>query len=144
MFSNPTQTSGEFYESHSRDKAALYKQIVISSEETPNAIEGRIVIPGLASRAWIEQKREEWGEESGLYKVRVKGEFAGDAAGYEAWKAWNGYTRKRQGVEEEIVGFDVLVLGPARRWLATERDVEAWIAAHPDNSRAAELVGGAS
>jgi len=80
LFSNPTQTSGEFYESHSREKSALYKQICISSEETPNAIEGRIVIPGLASRAWIEQKREEWGEESGLYKVRVKGEFAGDAA----------------------------------------------------------------
>ncbi len=52
-------------------------------------------------------------------KMRLKDEFAGDRAGFECWKAWNGYTRKRQGVEEEVVGFEELALGPARRWLAT-------------------------
>ena len=34
------------------------------------------MIPGLAGREWIEEKREEWGEDSPLYLVRVKGEFA--------------------------------------------------------------------
>ncbi len=76
LFSNPTRVVGEFYASHSREKRALYKQIAISSEDTPNCIEGRKAIPGLATREWVEEKRREWGEESGLFKVRVRGEFA--------------------------------------------------------------------
>lgn len=75
MFSNPTRNSGEFYEAF-YGKADHYKLITISSEETPNAVSGEVLIPGLAERAWIEEKREEWGEGSALYKVRVKGEHA--------------------------------------------------------------------
>lgn len=78
MFSNPTKTSGEFYDSHN-SKARFYSCHTISSEETPNALYGDDdprAIPGLATRAWIEEKKEEWGEDSPLYKVRVRGEFA--------------------------------------------------------------------
>lgn len=75
LFSNPTRTMGEFFEAfHSKSK--LYKTIQISSEETPNVIEGKLIIPGLATREWIEEKREEWGEDSPIYRVRVRGEFA--------------------------------------------------------------------
>lgn len=74
MFSNPTRTEGEFYEAF-ESKARFYRTISISSEETPNVVEGRVVVPGLARREWIEEKREEWGAESALYKIRVKGEF---------------------------------------------------------------------
>lgn len=74
MFSNPTRTTGEFFDAFN-SKARFYKTITVSSEETPNVVEGRVVIPGLATREWIEEKKEEWGEESPLYKVRVKGEF---------------------------------------------------------------------
>lgn len=74
MFSNPTRTSGTFYDSF-HSKKRFYKAIQISSEETPNVTEGRIVIPGLATREWVNEKREEWGEDSPLYKVRVRGEF---------------------------------------------------------------------
>lgn len=75
MFSNPTRTEGEFFRAFT-SKKDLYHTIRISSEETPNVIEGRLVIPGLATREWIEEKRREWGTESALYKVRVKGEHA--------------------------------------------------------------------
>lgn len=75
MFSNPTKNQGEFYEAFT-SKAKLYKTIRISSEESPNVIAGRVVIPGLATREWIEEKKEEWGEHSPLYRVRVKGEHA--------------------------------------------------------------------
>ncbi len=75
LFSNPTRTDGEFFDAF-HGKARFYHGITISSEETPNVVEGRVVIPGLATREWIEEKREEWGEESPLYKVRVRGEFA--------------------------------------------------------------------
>ncbi len=84
LFSNPTRTEGEFFESH-HSKAlrvdargntiGFYKTIHVSSEDTPNVREGRKVIPGLATREWVEEKRREWGEDSALFKVRVRGEF---------------------------------------------------------------------
>lgn len=81
MFSNPTRTEGEFFQSHT-DKAiregndrGFYKTVHVSSEHTPNVLEGRTVIPGLAGREWVEEKRLEWGEDSPLFKVRVRGEF---------------------------------------------------------------------
>ncbi len=78
LFSNPTRTSGEFYDAFN-SKKRFYHTITISSEDTPNVVHGDDdprAIPGLASRSWIAEKREEWGEDSPLYKVRVKGEFA--------------------------------------------------------------------
>jgi phage terminase large subunit len=72
MFSNGTRNEGEFYEAF-YGKSHLYYTLRVSSEETPNVIEGREVIPGLATREWIEEKKLEWGENSPLYKVRVKG-----------------------------------------------------------------------
>lgn len=75
LFSNPTRNEGEFYEAFT-EKAALYRTITVSSEQTPNVVEGRLVIPGLATREWIEEKKEEWGENSPLYLVRVKGVHA--------------------------------------------------------------------
>lgn len=85
MFSNPTRTEGEFFLSHT-DKAekfdstgkkvgGFYRSIHVSSEDTPNVIDGRDVIPGLATREWVDEKRAEWGEDSPLFKVRVRGEF---------------------------------------------------------------------
>lgn len=78
MFSNPTRTNGEFYEAFT-EKKKFYSLHTISSEETPNVVFGDDdprAIPGLANPAWIAEKREEWGEDSPLYKVRVLGEFA--------------------------------------------------------------------
>lgn len=74
MFSNPTRTEGEFFEAF-HGKKDFYKLLRISSEESPNVVEGREVIPGLATRDWIEEKKREWGVDSAMYKVRIKGEF---------------------------------------------------------------------
>src|SRR5579859_2959380 len=80
LFSNPTQTSGEFFEAfHAKSK--FYKTLSISSEDSPNVIEGRDIIPGLATRAWVEEKKQEWGPESALFKIRVKGQFVLDETG---------------------------------------------------------------
>lgn len=75
MFSNGTRNEGEFYEAF-HSKAAYYKTLRVSSEETPNVVTGRDIIPGLATREWIEEKKLEWGVDSALYKVRIKGEHA--------------------------------------------------------------------
>jgi phage terminase large subunit len=75
LLGNPTKTSGEHYEAF-HAKRSFYFGITVSSEETPNVIARREVIPGLATYEWIEEKKEEWGEDSPLYRVRVKGEHA--------------------------------------------------------------------
>ncbi len=90
LFSNPTRAEGEFFESHNKkalrvdihgNTVGFYKTIHVSSTETPNVVEGRKVIPGLATREWVEEKAREWGVDSALYKVRVLGEFVLNEAG---------------------------------------------------------------
>jgi len=81
LFSNPTRNEGEFFEAFnskrkSEQNPTGYHCITISSEDTPNCKENRVVIPGLAGRDWVEEKKVEWGVDSSLYAVRVKGEFA--------------------------------------------------------------------
>ncbi len=76
LTSNPTQQSGEFYESH-HGKRPFYFTLTISSEE---AAEVEPPIPGLATRAWIDEKRAEWGEDSPLLDVRCRGRFAKQAS----------------------------------------------------------------
>jgi hypothetical protein len=80
---NPTQNSGEFYDAfHSKKldeknpESTGYKCITISSEESPNVLAGRKIIPGLAERTFIREREMEWGRESPLFIVHVLGEFA--------------------------------------------------------------------
>lgn len=74
-FSNPTKNSGEFYDAFN-SKQRFFKCITVASYDTPNYVAGTQVIPGLATREWVDEKRDEWGEKSPLFVVRVKGEFA--------------------------------------------------------------------
>lgn len=123
LASNPTQQSGEFYESH-HAKRRFYRALEISSEEAA-AVE--LPIPGLASRAWIEEKREEWGEESPLYLVRVKGRFAPQAtdAVIGLGLVLDAVERGREDHSESdaplCVGFDVARFGDDETMLAPRR-----------------------
>lgn len=73
LIGNPLRTTGEFYESR-HAKRALYVSFTISSEETPNVVQGAPVIPGLADREYIREAEIEWGRGSPLFKARVLGE----------------------------------------------------------------------
>ena len=75
LIGNPTRLAGEFFEAFHVKKDRFYRTMQVSSEQTPNVLAGRIVVPGLATKDWVDEKREEWGEESAIYSVRVKGEF---------------------------------------------------------------------
>ena len=80
LLGNPTKNDGEHYDAfHSKER--FYATFTVSSEETPNAVSGTDAIPGLATRAWIDEKRDEWGEDSPLFRVRVKGLHAEKEAG---------------------------------------------------------------
>lgn len=76
LLGNPTRNEGEFFNAF-YSKKHLYVSFRISSEETPNVVSGDDeLIPGLATREWIEEKKQEWGEGSPLYSVRVQGKHA--------------------------------------------------------------------
>jgi hypothetical protein len=75
LLGNGTRNEGEFYEAF-HSKSGLYKTIRVSSEETPNVQQRRVVIPGLATYEWVEEKKLEWGVNSPIYAVRIKGEHA--------------------------------------------------------------------
>lgn len=74
MFSNPTRTSGTFFDAF-HSKREFWHVIHISSRETPNAITGRRVVPGLATSEWVAEKVKEWGPSSAIFQVRVEGNF---------------------------------------------------------------------
>ncbi|EYF00197.1 hypothetical protein [Chondromyces apiculatus] len=134
MLGNPTRVEGEFFRSHS-DKREFYRTFTISSEESPNVREGRAVIPGLATREWVEEKRQEWGEESALFQVRVRGNFARQDASTviplylvdEAEERWHEVAaegRLHVGVDVARFGDDDSVAIPRRGCKALE--VVAW------------------
>lgn len=81
-FSNPTQTSGWFYDAF-HDQSDLWHGIQISSEETPNASGEGDPIPGLATAQYIADKRKacgaKWAEHP-EYQVRVQGNFPAQGA----------------------------------------------------------------
>ncbi|MFO7325985.1 MAG: hypothetical protein DIU62_009735, partial [Pseudomonadota bacterium] len=69
---NPTEPSGPFYELFREPGVA---KIHISAFDTPNVQAGRILIPGLVDREWVEDKKRRWGESSPMYQSRVLGRF---------------------------------------------------------------------
>jgi hypothetical protein len=115
LFSNPTQNVGYYYDAF-HSKAELWHPIHISSEESPNIVEGRTVIPGLAGRLWLARQKKNWGEDSDMYEIRVRGNFATKGANsiisvhqvLEAEKRWD--AAKEEG--PLVIGVDPAGGGP--------------------------------
>ncbi len=74
LIGNPTTTSGGFHRAFHRERG-IYETITMSALESPNVAAGDIVIPGLTTPAWVEERRAMWGENSEMFKARVMGEF---------------------------------------------------------------------
>ena len=74
LIGNPTSMSGAFRRAFHEERG-IYRPVTISALESPNVQAGRVVIPGLATSQWVEERREIWGEDSPLYHARVLGEF---------------------------------------------------------------------
>lgn len=77
---NPTQPSGWFYDAFNEKRELWNEPIRISSAESPNVISGTSVVPGLATRTWVREMAEEYGEDSPIYQVRVLGDFPTNSA----------------------------------------------------------------
>ena len=71
LLGNPTQNAGRFRDSFASPN---YKSIHISAFDTPS-FTGEGNYPFLISKDYVEQKKIEWGEDSPLYEVYIKGDF---------------------------------------------------------------------
>ena len=74
LIGNPTGTAGAFHRAFHQERG-IYETITISALESPNVVQGRIVIPGLTTAEWVAERRIVWGEASDLFRARVLGEF---------------------------------------------------------------------
>ncbi len=79
-FSNPTQTSGRFYEVFHPPVREEWTCITISSRESPN-ITGECTIPGLATQAWIDSTEREYGKDSPYVECHIDGKFPSQGGG---------------------------------------------------------------
>jgi len=74
MIGNPTMLSGPYYDAF-HAPGTRYHQIHLSSRDSPNVKEDRIVIPGLAIKEWIEEQEEKHGADSPFVQIHIDGEF---------------------------------------------------------------------
>jgi len=72
MIGNPLRPSGPFYDTF---QSTEWFNLHVSSYESPNVVAGREVIPGLATKDWIEERKAEWGESSPAFIARALGQF---------------------------------------------------------------------
>jgi len=73
---NPLRPYGRFYESFQR---GTWETFYTSFYDTPNAKEGRVVIPSMSGPEWGDQMAAERGRDSADYIARVLGQFPQDA-----------------------------------------------------------------
>lgn len=75
---NPNQKRNRF-------RAAFFERrgevstIHIDAEKSPNVVAGKVVVPGLTTREWVEARGKEWGKGSVQYLNKVRGEFGSDS-----------------------------------------------------------------
>lgn len=74
---NPTSPTGPFFEAC---KSPLWNKVNISCFDHPNVKEGKIIIPGAVTKEWIEERRQEWGEDSPLWIAKVLGEHPAEGS----------------------------------------------------------------
>ena len=74
MTGNPFVIAGVFYESH-HSRRELYSTVQIGALDTPNIRQQRVVVPGMITQEDINDRKEEWGEESALFIGSVLGKF---------------------------------------------------------------------
>jgi len=73
MIGNPIRSSGPFFDN--AHNPARWKRIDISALDCPSMTGDEPDIPGLATREWVEEQREEYGEQSPEWYCRVLGQF---------------------------------------------------------------------
>lgn len=111
MCGNPTRTNGYFYNAFHSMKA-FWKTMRVGCEDSTQV-----------SKQYIEECKEEYGEDSNTYRVRVLGEFPveGDDVIIPLHLVESAVTREIEAYGEEVWGLDVARFGDDRCALAKRR-----------------------
>lgn len=127
MIGNPTRNTGDFADAF---KDPQVNKIHISAYDTPNVKQGKVVIPGLSTKEWIEQMISKYGEDHDIVRVRVKGEFprkeANTKIGVDLVADAIYADREHYGTEK-IAGLDVARFGDDRSSLVARHGNKAWV-----------------
>ena len=82
LIGNGMRSTGYFAKTHHDPEVApRYAKFQISALESPNVVAGKIVVQGLVTREWCDDRAREWGKASPWYKIRVEGKFVSLAEG---------------------------------------------------------------
>lgn len=135
MASQGTKMTGEFFNAFTK-YSRQWHTIKLSSWDSPNVTQEEVIapdgskvkpnekgllIPGLATKGWCEEKLDMWGADSIAYKVRVLGEFPGEGdntvvsldvveAAIERWKTTSATGSLQIGVDVARFGDDESVI----------------------------------
>ena len=112
MTGNPFISAGTFYNSH-HSRREMYITVQISAFDTPNIKEQRVVVPGMITQEDIDDRKEEWGEDSAMYVGSVLGEFPDnlDDAVVPLWAATEAARREMEPEGPVVVACDVARYG---------------------------------
>jgi hypothetical protein len=115
---NPLIPSGKFFEV---SRSEGWKGIRIPATDHPNLLEGREVIPGGVTLEFVERMAAEYGDESGVYRARVAGEFPDESEDALCARSWidaavqrweSGELDGRARLEPTVLSLDPARFGP--------------------------------
>lgn len=109
VISTPSSPAGRFYDIHSHKPG-------FEDWHTSHVKIGEAVQAGRVTQAWVDQLKDQWGEESQLYRCHVLAEFAGDEDGVIplAWveaAVERGKLVDRDACRPNVIGVDVADTG---------------------------------
>lgn len=82
---NPLQPTGKFFDV---SRSPAWAAVKIPATEHPNVVQGREVIPGAVTQAFIDLMAQEYGVGSGVYMSRVMGEFPDESDEALCQRSW--------------------------------------------------------
>ena len=82
---NPLDPVGDFYNCFSNPQ---WNCIQIDGLECIKWQKENQVIPGLITNEWVQERRDEWGENSPMFVARVRGEFPQDSESAVIQRSW--------------------------------------------------------
>lgn len=140
LISNPTRTSGAFYDSH--QPGSEYHPLHIDSCDSPN-VTGEATIKGLATPQWVAKMERKYGAESLFCRVRIHGEFPGAAddevIGAELTRA--AQSREAPEGEDFEGGLDVAGFGGDENILALRRGFRGLPLIPIESGKSEEVAG---
>lgn len=94
---NPLVNYGAFYENCQPGSGWHVERL--DCEESPNVITGKEIIPGMATRAWVDEMAAKYGKDSPTYRSKVRGFFPPSSADIPIDIAWLEDARKRYALD---------------------------------------------